>query len=98
VLQEIDRAAARGYAVDRGEFFNGIGGAAVALRDGYGEPIAAISVIVPSEQLDEILERQIAERLLIAAAQLEASTQTAARGGQVLRGGAGSARLPAASA
>jgi DNA-binding IclR family transcriptional regulator len=71
VLREIDEAAARGYAVDRGEFFSGIGGAAVALRDPFGEPVAAISVIVSSEQLDAATERAISTRLRAAAAELE---------------------------
>jgi IclR family transcriptional regulator, pca regulon regulatory protein len=72
VLEEVQTAAERGYCIDAGDFFfNGIGGIAVALRDTHGEPVAALSVIVPAETLSPDYAGTIAERLTSSAAELE---------------------------
>lgn len=71
VLKEVRNAARRGYCVDTGAFFNGIGGVAVALCDAHGDPVAALSVIVPIERLSEDYSVTIADRLLSAASELE---------------------------
>jgi IclR family pca regulon transcriptional regulator len=68
---DIEDSAARGYCVDRGEFFDGIGGVAVAVRDLHGDPIAALSVIEPRERLSDERVRQVAERLMAEVAALE---------------------------
>ncbi len=71
VLNEVKLAVSRGYCIDNGEFFNGIGGVAVALRDAHGDPAAALSVIVPNEQLTDDYTCAIAARLRAAADKLE---------------------------
>ena len=71
VLAEIELAEERGYCIDNGEFFNGIGGVAVALRDANGDPAAALSVIVSNEQLTDAYARVLAARLRVAADSLE---------------------------
>jgi IclR family transcriptional regulator, pca regulon regulatory protein len=71
VLTLIDEAAARGYAVDPGIFFDGVAGLAAAIRDIHGDPVAAVSVIVAPERLTSELEKAIGERLLGMVAELE---------------------------
>ena len=71
VLTEVELAAERGYCIDNGEFFNGIGGVAVALRDANEDPAAALSVIVSNEQLTDAYARALAARLRVAADSLE---------------------------
>jgi DNA-binding IclR family transcriptional regulator len=72
VLVQIDDAAARGYAVDPGLFFDGVAGVAAAIRDIHGGPVAAVSVIVAPERLTPDLERAIGARLTDLVAELEA--------------------------
>jgi IclR family transcriptional regulator, pca regulon regulatory protein len=73
VLADIEQAARRGYAVDRGRFFDGVAGVATAIEDLHGNPVAAVSVILAPERLTQELERQIGARLLGLAGDLEAS-------------------------
>lgn len=60
-----------GYCIDPGEFFSGIGGVAVAVRDRHGDPVAALSVIVPGEQLSDTYSRSLANELLRVSSELE---------------------------
>ncbi|MBA3735870.1 MAG: IclR family transcriptional regulator [Actinobacteria bacterium] len=71
VLAEVTAAAERGYCVDGGEFFNGIGGVATAITNAHGEPIAAVSVIVPNERLDDDYVRALGTQLMKVREQLE---------------------------
>lgn len=73
VLADIDEAALRGYCVDLGTFFDGVGGVAIAVRDAHREPVAAISVILPAERLTEPHVKAIATRLTAAADDLEST-------------------------
>ncbi len=71
VEDEVEEAAVRGYAIDRGEFFDSIGGVAGAVRDPHGEPIAALSVIEPRERLTDERIALVAERVVQEVAELE---------------------------
>jgi DNA-binding IclR family transcriptional regulator len=73
VMTEVKEAEHRGYCIDTGEFFDGIGGVAVAIRDAHGDPVAAISVIAPAERLTEGYVKTVAGGLLPAAEELEAT-------------------------
>lgn len=72
VLDEVERAAERGYAVDAGAFFKGIAGVAVAISDTHGHPIAAISVILPSDHLGGSQVESIGSQMIALAEELEA--------------------------
>jgi DNA-binding IclR family transcriptional regulator len=72
VLETVEQAAERGYAVDPGAFFEGVSGVAVAIRDAHGHPVAALSVILPPERLQSIDAETMGSRLREAAAELEA--------------------------
>lgn len=76
VMKEVAAAERRGYCVDTGEFFDGIGGVAAAIRDPHEDPVAAISVIAPAERLSKDYVRATAARLLAAAEELEATLRT----------------------
>lgn len=80
-VELIDRAREQGFCVDPGEFFSGIGGVAVAIREAHGDPVAALSVIVPGDQLSDRQVRAMSERLLASAAILEESISSSDRGG-----------------
>jgi IclR family transcriptional regulator, pca regulon regulatory protein len=71
VLEEVERARERGYALDPGSFFDGISGVATAVRDLHGHPVAALSVILPPERLRGEVE-SIGAKMILAASQLEA--------------------------
>jgi DNA-binding IclR family transcriptional regulator len=71
-LDLIERTRELGYCVDPGEFFSGIGGVAVAVCEAHGDPVAALSVIVPGDQLTDRQVELMADRLLASAAELEA--------------------------
>jgi IclR family transcriptional regulator, pca regulon regulatory protein len=51
VLAEVEEAERRGFSIDTGEFYNGIAGIAIAIRDTHGDPVAAVTAIVPNERL-----------------------------------------------
>ena len=65
ILEEIDAAETRGYALSlRPHGAVPIGGAAIALCNRLGEPVAALSVIVPLDQLTKPLQKRIGDELL----------------------------------
>jgi IclR family transcriptional regulator, pca regulon regulatory protein len=74
VLAEINLSATRGYAIDTGEFFNGIGGVATAIQDTHQTPVAAVTVIVPTERLTDEFVPVVGAHLLSVKARLEAFT------------------------
>jgi DNA-binding IclR family transcriptional regulator len=63
VFKDIDEASARGYAVDKGQFFEGVAGVAVAIGR-RNEPVAAISLIVSPDRLTSTLIKEMSEALL----------------------------------
>lgn len=71
IEHDVDEATLRGYAIDRGEFFDAIGGVAAAVRDPHGEPIAALSVIEPRERLTDDRIALVGERLVEEVAMFE---------------------------
>jgi DNA-binding IclR family transcriptional regulator len=71
VLDEIQAASLRGYAVDDGQFFDGIGGVAVAIRDRHDDPVGAMSVIFPRERLTDEFSTHVAYRLLQVVSEIE---------------------------
>jgi IclR family pca regulon transcriptional regulator len=71
VLDEVASAAERGYAVDTGTFFRGVAGIAVAVRDPYKQPVAAISVILPAGQLRPDQHGAIGTQMIRVARELE---------------------------
>jgi DNA-binding IclR family transcriptional regulator len=61
LAEEMKEIAARGWAADRGEFEDGIGGMAAPVRDHAGRVIAALSVSLPLTRLHSgAVEEQIA--------------------------------------
>lgn len=73
LLADVKAAEVRRYAVDPGTFFAGISGVAIAVRDVYGYPVAALSVILPPERLLPEQIEKIGQRLVETADALEAS-------------------------
>jgi IclR family transcriptional regulator, pca regulon regulatory protein len=74
VLESVEQAAQRGYAVDPGGFFEGTSAVAVAIRDANGRPVAALSVIMPPERLRSLEIEAMGSQLLAAAEELETAT------------------------
>jgi IclR family pca regulon transcriptional regulator len=72
VLDEVGAAARRGYAIDPGTFFEGISGLAAPVCDLHGQPVAALSLILPPDRLRRNGVDAIGERLLAVAQELEA--------------------------
>lgn len=70
VREDVAAARERGYCVDTGVFYDGIGGVCVAVPNLAGEPIAVLSVIVPTDRLGPDDAERIAGRLLAARDQL----------------------------
>lgn len=62
--REIDRIRDSGYAVDRGEFTDGVFCVAVPVRDAVGHVVAAMSCSVPEPRLDPSKEPEILDTLL----------------------------------
>lgn len=73
VLEEIAEAEKRGYATDKGLFFDGIAGIAAAITDPTGAAIAAISVIFPPERLAPGFSRRLGKDLLGVVSRVEAA-------------------------
>jgi len=73
IERELDQTARRRYALDPGTFFEGVGGAAVAIADVTGEPVAALSVIIPQERYTRTLGREMGRQLTEVAKEIEAA-------------------------
>ena len=58
--EELDRVAEAGVAYDREEHTEGISAVGAAVRDG-GHPVAAITVVAPTQRFDAQIERFTAE-------------------------------------
>jgi DNA-binding IclR family transcriptional regulator len=72
VLEEVERAAVRGYSIDPGTFSEGISGVAVPVCDVHGQPVAALSLILPPERLRQSGSEGFGERMIEVARELEA--------------------------
>jgi DNA-binding IclR family transcriptional regulator len=73
VRRDIEEASVRGYAVDRGQFFEGVAGVAVALGRRH-EPVAAISLIVSLDRLTSSLVKEMGRALLALAKRADPAT------------------------
>lgn len=62
VQGDIQQTQSRGYAVDRGELIEGVGGVAVALGR-PGDPVAAISLLVTPDRMTAELIEEMGEAL-----------------------------------
>lgn len=68
LLEELDRIQENGYAVSRGERFEGIRAVSTAVGDPEIGSLASISVVVPNEApIADELETKYAEQLVLAA-------------------------------
>jgi IclR family transcriptional regulator, KDG regulon repressor len=80
VLGEVDKAEQVGYCVEESSrFWPGVSGVAVAICDPHGMPVAAISVILPSERFNHRLAAEIGQRLMQIARRLETLTSLVER-------------------
>ncbi|WP_027016017.1 IclR family transcriptional regulator [Comamonas composti] len=67
---ELTQAARIGYAVNRGEWREGVGGVASPIFNGFERPIAALGISGPTERLTAARLKQLAPHVLQAAAGL----------------------------
>ncbi len=70
LLTELARAAKQGFAINRGEWRDGVGGLASPVFDGFDRPIAALGISGPLERLTVTRMRSLAPRVVAAAAQV----------------------------
>ena len=71
VLEEIKRGERHRYVVDPGNFFAGIAGVAIAVRDHHDHPVAALSIISSPDRLSKAQAETIGARLVATADELE---------------------------
>jgi DNA-binding IclR family transcriptional regulator len=67
---ECAKALRVGYAVNRGEWREGVGGLAAAVYDAFERPVAAIGISGPLDRLSVARMKEMAPRVIDAAAQL----------------------------
>ncbi len=67
---ELAKAARLGYAVNRGEWRDGVGGVAAPIFDGHEKPVAALGISGPLERLTAAQMKAWAPRVIELAAQL----------------------------
>jgi DNA-binding IclR family transcriptional regulator len=72
VLRDIEEGTGRGYSIDRGQFFEGVAGVAVAV--GRREPVAALSLIVSPDRLTQPVITQMGDALIDLARRAVAAT------------------------
>lgn len=70
--EELARIQALGFSSDRGEGIEGIHCLAVALRDRFGDPVAAITTMAPAHRFPEEEFERIAETLVETGREIEA--------------------------
>jgi DNA-binding IclR family transcriptional regulator len=73
VQRDIEEAALRGYAIDRGQFFEGVAGVAAPLGRRY-EPVAALSLILSPDRLTPSLITEMGDALLDLAKRVSAAS------------------------
>lgn len=69
--RELAAVRERGHAVESGSVTAGLSSVAVAVRDGSGQPVAAVAVTLPTEQASGAERRALAARVTAAAVALE---------------------------
>ncbi|RCW63611.1 IclR family transcriptional regulator [Pseudorhodoferax soli] len=62
--EELAKAARFGYAVNRGEWREGVGGVAAPIFNGFERPVAALGISGPLERLTMARMRQLAPRVV----------------------------------
>lgn len=67
---ELAKAARVGYAVNRGEWREGVGGLAAPVYDGYDRPVAALGISGPLDRLTVARMKEFAPRVVAATAAL----------------------------
>jgi len=67
---DLAKIARMGYAVDRGEWREGVGGLAAPAFNGFERPVAALGICGPLERLTPTRIKQLAPLLLDVAAKL----------------------------
>jgi IclR family transcriptional regulator, KDG regulon repressor len=70
---ELAKAARIGYAVNRGEWREGVGGLAAPVYDGYDRPVAALGISGPLDRLTVARMKELAPRVVQVTAQLSKS-------------------------
>jgi len=71
--EELVRIARAGYAVNRGEWRDGVGGLAVAVFNGLAQPVAALGISGPLDRLGAARMKQIAPLVVDYAGRLSES-------------------------
>ncbi|HVW19457.1 MAG TPA: IclR family transcriptional regulator C-terminal domain-containing protein, partial [Solirubrobacteraceae bacterium] len=80
VLGEVAKAEEVGYCVEESSrFWPGVSGVAVAICDPHGIPVAAISVILPTDRFSHERASEIGDRLCSIARRLETLTSLVER-------------------
>ena len=67
---DLARAARVGYAINRGEWREGVGGVAAPVFNGFGKPLAAIGISGPLDRLTVARMKAWAPAVMAAAAAL----------------------------
>jgi DNA-binding IclR family transcriptional regulator len=73
VQRDIEEASRRGYAIDRGQFSEGVAGVAAPLGRRH-EPVAALSLILPPDRLTPSLITEMGDALLDLARRVSAAS------------------------
>lgn len=68
--QELAKAARVGYAINRGEWREGVGGLAAPVFDGFERPVAALGISGPLDRLTPGRMKELAPRVIEVTAQL----------------------------
>lgn len=76
---ELEKARRLGYAVNRGEWREGVGGLASTVFDGFDRPVAAIGISGPLERLTASRMKQWAPRVIEVAGELSQALGHAGR-------------------
>lgn len=67
---ELAKIARVGYAINRGEWRDGVGGLAATIFNGFERPVAALGISGPLERLSAARMKELAPRVIEIAAQL----------------------------
>ncbi|MFO1335772.1 MAG: IclR family transcriptional regulator, partial [Piscinibacter sp.] len=73
LLAELAKASRVGYAVNRGEWRDGVGGLAATVFNGFERPVAALGISGPLDRLTPARMKTLAPRVIEVAAQLSRS-------------------------
>jgi DNA-binding IclR family transcriptional regulator len=73
LIDELAKATRLGYAVNRGEWREGVGGVAAPVFNGFERPVAALGISGPLDRLSVARMRELAPRVVEITAQLSAA-------------------------